>query len=234
MDRTELDAFTQADGLDTAAEGNMPETEAAIIHEMGGAPLEWIIAESEPVREPVAPAPQPAHEPKAEEPGTAREKRPHDGAEEDAAPGAPEGGAGCGYIVCPELCPPPVNAVICGCRDSMIVEAGDAMPEGLGRMLFVDIRLRKICPNRRVALAVIVTEKDCKGKEHQRGIKYFTVPAHHASGCRDVLVKCVKFVLPEGLDVSGGETNGICNPRHFLIRTVVNYVDSDFVCCHAD
>lgn len=166
MDRTELDAFTQADGLDTAAEGNMPETEAAIIHEMGGAPLEWIIAESEPVREPVAPAPQPAHEPKAEEPGTAREKRPHDGAEEDAAPGAPEGGAGCGYIVCPELCPPPVNAVICGCRD--------------------------------------------------------------------VLVKCVKFVLPEGLDVSGGETNGICNPRHFLIRTVVNYVDSDFVCCHAD
>ena len=56
----------------------------------------------------------------------------------------------------------------------------------------------------RTALAVILTEVDKSGREHQRGLKTITIPAHHYPNCRDILVRCIKFVLPEDLNVSGG------------------------------
>lgn len=43
--------------------------------------------------------------------------------------------------------------------------------------------------------------------EHQRGMKAMTIPAHSYPSCRDVLVKCIKFVVPEDLDVSGNATD---------------------------
>ena len=75
-----------------------------------------------------------------------------------------------------------------------------------------------VCPDKRVALAVILTEVDCKGKEYQRGMKTFTIPAHHSPGCRDILVKCIKFVLPEDLNVSGGCPRGLCSTSFELLR----------------
>lgn len=48
--------------------------------------------------------------------------------------------------------------------------------------------------------------------EYQRGSKAMTIPAHNFPTCRDVLVKCIKFVLPEDLDISGGSTQVMCNP----------------------
>ena len=39
--------------------------------------------------------------------------------------------------------------------------------------------------------------------QYQRGSKAMTIPAHNFPTCRDVLVKCIKFVLPEDLDISG-------------------------------
>lgn len=41
--------------------------------------------------------------------------------------------------------------------------------------------------------------------EYQRGMKAITIPAHNFPTCRDILVKCIKFVLPEDLSVSGGQ-----------------------------
>ena len=253
MDQTEWETSLQTGDTGDGEDAHTPGM--GDISEMGGAPLNWVIAQSNAAENGDA---TPAGRPERQEPETEQDKgphggaegnphggaegnphggaeeNPHGGAEGNPTPQTPADGAGCGCIVYPELCPPPVSAVVCRCRDSLTVEAGDAALEGLGRMLFVDIRLRRICPNRRVALAVVVTEKDGAGREHQRGIKYFLVPAHHAPGCRDLLVKCVKFVLPEALDASGGATDAICNARHFEVRTIANYVDSDFVCCHAD
>ena len=52
-------------------------------------------------------------------------------------------------------------------------------------------------------------------------------------GCRDVLVQCIKFVLPEDLDVSGGNTNAMCNARNFKVRLIAHNIDTDYRCCEA-
>lgn len=64
------------------------------------------------------------------------------------------------------------------------------------------------------------------------GTKTLTIPAHFSTSCRDVLVKCVKFILPEDLDVSGGSTTAMCNTRNFKARVFAHNIDSDFYCCN--
>lgn len=129
-----------------------------------------------------------------------------------------------------EPCPESVSVHIDGCKDSERVNGGDVVLDSLGRILQVDVTLKNICPNKRVALAVILTEVDDKDKEFPRGLKTLLIPAHHREGCRDVLVRCIKFVLPEELDVSG-KSDGICNRRNFKVKSFANYVDTDFKCC---
>ena len=110
------------------------------------------------------------------------------------------------------------------------MDAGEINLESLGRILALDVTVRNVCPHRRVALAVILTEVDDKGKEFKRGLKTLVIPAHDREGCRDVKVRCVKFVLPEELDVTGG-SDGICNRRNFKVRFIAHYIDSGFDCC---
>ena len=136
----------------------------------------------------------------------------------------------CGEDVFPEPCPEPVDITIEGCEDSLVFDAGDLALDSLGRILQLDVTLRKVCPGKRVALAVILTEVDDKDNEYDRGTKTLVIPAHRASSCRDVTVRCIKFVLPEELDVSGSP-DMLCNKRFFRVRFIANYIDSTFVCC---
>ena len=53
----------------------------------------------------------------------------------------------------------------------------------------------------------------------------------HFPACRDVLVKCITFVLPEDLDVSDGTPNSLCGIRSFRARFISHYIDTDFECC---
>ena len=80
---------------------------------------------------------------------------------------------------------------------------------------------------------VILTEVDQNGVEYQRGMKAVTIPAHNGPTCRDVLVKCIKFVAPEDLDVSGGTSGAICNQRNFKVRLIAHNIDTDFRCCQS-
>ena len=64
-------------------------------------------------------------------------------------------------------------------------------------------------------------------------MKAFTIPAHNSPSCRDVLVKGIKFVLPEDLDVSGSE-NSMCNPRNLKARFIAHNIDTDYRCCESD
>ena len=64
-----------------------------------------------------------------------------------------------------------------------------------------------------------------EGMEHQRGMKAMTIPAHSSPMCRDVLVKCIKFVVPEDLCASG-ET--MCRPRKFKARFLADNIDTDY------
>ncbi|MGN0771524.1 MAG: VWA domain-containing protein [Christensenellales bacterium] len=136
----------------------------------------------------------------------------------------------CDVVVTPEDCPLPVEVSIGGCNDSVEIDAGDLMMESMGRVLQLDVTLRKVCPNKRVALAAIVTELDENDLEYKRGLKTFVVPAHTKESCTDIKVRCIKFVLPEELDVSG-TPDGICNTRRFRARFIAHYIDNDFDCC---
>lgn len=115
----------------------------------------------------------------------------------------PEIDVDCGDDIFPERCPTPVPISIDGCKDSVEFNAGDLQLESLGRILQLDVTLKNVCPNKRVALAVIITETDVHGIEHKRGIKTMTIPAHTKKNCSDVIVRCIKFVLPEDLDTTG-------------------------------
>ena len=120
----------------------------------------------------------------------------------------------CGIVVNPEECPVPVNFSVEGCQDSLVVDLGDTFLESLGRIVQLDVTVKNVCPNKRVALGVVLTEVDSNGMEYQRGMKAITIPAHNFPTCRDILVKCIKFVLPEDLSVSGGSTTSMCGTRN--------------------
>jgi Ca-activated chloride channel family protein len=137
----------------------------------------------------------------------------------------------CGIIVLPEMCPTPVDVTMTGCQDSLVVDLGDVYLESLGRILQVNTTVKNVCPGKRVALAVVLTEVDENGIEHDRGLKTITIPAHNYPTCRDVQVRCVKFVLPEDIDVSGGTAEALCNPRNLRVRLISHHIDSDFQCC---
>lgn len=138
----------------------------------------------------------------------------------------------CGIVTHPEPCPMPVKVEIEGCKDSIIYDVGDVYLESLGRILQLNINLKNVCPHKRIALAVILDEVDKHGVECQRGVKIMTVPAHNAPTCRDVLVKCIKFVLPEDLASACGGPTSICSTRNFKVRVIAHPIDSDFECCN--
>lgn len=136
----------------------------------------------------------------------------------------------CDIVVYPEPCPEPVDLTVEGCQDSVLVDLGDVYLESQGRIIQMDVTIQNVCPGKRVTLAAILTEVDKDGMEHQRGMKAFTIPAHSAPVCRDVLVKCIKFVVPEDLSVSGG---AMCSPRKFKARFLANNIDTDYRCCES-
>lgn len=143
---------------------------------------------------------------------------------------SPEITIDCEPVVVEEECPEPVDVELTGCSDAVEVDAGELELGGTGSILELDVTLRHVCPNRRVALAVLLTEMDEVGEEHRRGLKTMVIPAHDEEGCRDVVVRCIKFILPEALDVSG-ENDGGCNLRNCRARLFAHYIDTDFACC---
>lgn len=80
-----------------------------------------------------------------------------------------------------------------------------------------------------MALAAILTEVDDRGLEYSHGMKTVVIPAHTRPVCQDVTVRCIKFVLPESLNVSGS-AGSICKGRNFKARFLANYIDADFAC----
>lgn len=136
----------------------------------------------------------------------------------------------CGIIVTPEPCPVPVDFTVDGCEDYMVVDLGDTYLESSGRIVELNLTLKNVCPGRRVALGVILTETDCRGSEYPRGIKTLTIPAHSYPSCRDVLVKCIRFVLPDDLSVACS-SGGMCGLRNLKARVIAHNIDTDFRCC---
>ena len=132
----------------------------------------------------------------------------------------------CDDVVIIEPCPISVPLTVDGCEDTVELDAGDLQLSSLGRIVQIDVTLKNVCPGKRVALAVILSEIDSNNEEQKRGLKTLTVPAHTRSSCSDVTVRCIKFVLPED-----AATTAICGTRNLFARFIAHYIDNDFECC---
>ena len=93
--------------------------------------------------------------------------------------------------------------------------------EALGRTLDVNCTLLNVCPGRRSALGITLTEMDEDGTEYARGFRAITVPAHNARCNQDLNVDTVRFILPEDLSLQ--------NRRHFIVRTQHHYLDASSI-----
>lgn len=136
----------------------------------------------------------------------------------------------CPIVIRPD-CPQPVDLTVSGCEGIVSVNLGNTYLEDAGQILQLDVTIKKVCPHKRVALAVILTEVDANGEEHQRGMKTMTIPAHSYPGCRDILVECIPFILPQDLSVSGKDSLNPCQPRNLRARVMAHSVDSGYPCC---
>lgn len=112
------------------------------------------------------------------------------------------------------------------CEDFIQYDLGEIDLHHTGRILECNLMLRNICPNQRTALTLILKEIDRSGKTIQRGFLTFTVPAHHAKGCRNVRVKSIRFVLPDDCMPACS----LCEKRRFSLQVLANGVDTDFHC----
>ena len=123
-----------------------------------------------------------------------------------------------------DLCPVPVDVTIDTCDDFVQFDAGDLTLEDAGRILQFNINLLNVCPGRRVALAVVLTELDQAGVTQPRGMKVFTIPAHTQPTCSDVQITCIRFILPD-------DGNGLCAERNLQAQFMAHYIDNHFSCC---
>lgn len=136
----------------------------------------------------------------------------------------------CGVIVTPESCPTAIDIAMEACEDFVEFDAGEILLDSLGRILQLNAVIKNVCPGKRVALGIVLTEVDANGIEHKRGLKTFTIPAHTFSSCRNIKLNCINFVLPEDADMDT-TSNSMCNEREFKVRFIAHYMDSEFDCC---
>ena len=83
-----------------------------------------------------------------------------------------------------------------------------------------------MCPGRRCAVGLHLTEMDEGGTEYPRGFRAITVPAHNHSQNRDVALPALRFILPEDMSVARHGRR-----RHFIVRTTHHYLDEDCGAC---
>ena len=106
--------------------------------------------------------------------------------------------------------------------------ADEEHAEQLARHRKIDGRaLAEMCIRDREA-AGVETEFVHIGTKAIRGCKVLTIPAHTGSGCRDVHVMCVPFVLPEDPDACGCN-NGMCTGRTFRVRIIAHPMDLSLI-----
>ena len=139
----------------------------------------------------------------------------------------------CDNIIIVEPCPPSMRVRMDGCEDFMVIDAGDIHLSSQGRIVQIDLKLKDICPEKRVALAVILYEKDNCGIYQPRGMKTVTIPKHHARACSDIMVKCINFILPADVDMSCCGESSMCETRMLKVKCLAHYIDTDFICCES-
>ena len=132
------------------------------------------------------------------------------------------------YVDCEEVivvdpCPTPQDIEFKGCQDYLAYDLGDYVLDDLGRILELSLTIKNVCPNKKVAVAVMLNEIDDYGVEHKKAIKIISIPAHTNNKCKDIKLTNIKLVLPE-------EDNNMCETKKFVARALVNYIDNNPIC----
>ena len=110
------------------------------------------------------------------------------------------------------------------CEDHKLCNIGETAIGGQGRILELTMKLKNVCPGKRVAVGVALVECDHEGHEYPRGMQTFTIAAHRHQGCSDLPVPPMRFILPE--DISVGGCDSPCGSRrHFKAKVVAHYID---------
>ena len=138
-----------------------------------------------------------------------------------------------GGEIYPEPCPEPTELQIPGCQDALHSVLPAVSMQSLGRIVQVDVTIKGVCPGKRLAASILLSERDPEGISQTRGVKHVLIPAQTGDACRDITLRCVQFSVPETLDPQG-DPNSICKERQFEARVIANYVDSDFQCCDVE
>lgn len=113
-----------------------------------------------------------------------------------------------------------------GCEAYKLHDMGETALESNGRMLDVTLTLKRVCPCRRVAVGLVLSEVDEAGNEYPRGFKAITVPAHYQSGRCDVTMAAQRFIMPEDLRTDTEDASTCWSNRHFVIRATSHYIDT--------
>lgn len=125
----------------------------------------------------------------------------------------------CGEVIEPEPCTEPRELVAEGCTEAVTFDAGELSLAAQGRIVELSLTIVNVCPRRRVALAVLLTDGEEDG---YRALKTFAIPAHCGPDCRDVRIEGIRFVVPD--------SSGHCAGRRLYAQTMANYMDTDFDC----
>lgn len=120
-----------------------------------------------------------------------------------------------------------VNLAMKERSETQIFEVGDLYMHSTGCIVSLEVKIKDVHPNKRAALGIILTEIDKEGKEHPRGVKTFTVPAHSQPSCCDIIVKNIKFALPDDLNIPAKGDEKPCCMRSLRVRTVVHHIDGE-------
>lgn len=135
----------------------------------------------------------------------------------------------CDNIVYPDPCPTPIEYIMDGCSDYASIDLGNLPLAGQGRIVQFSLTLPNVCPNRRIALAVILSEIDHNGIDQPRGTKIFTIPAHDKNTCQDIKVADINFILPD--DINYAPCSCLCAERQFRVRCLAHYIDNTSNIC---
>ena len=127
----------------------------------------------------------------------------------------PEVYVDCGETVHPEPCPEPIELCLAGCEEVQELELGELGVASPGRTVELNLCLKAVCPHKRVALAVQLSDGFEGGFS---SLKTYTIPAHCGRCCRDVRVEGILFAVPDSAPH--------CQKRKMYVRLLANYMDS--------
>lgn len=108
------------------------------------------------------------------------------------------------------------------CENNKNVVLDSQNLSSIGRFLSVTTTIKKVCPNKQMAIGLRLYETTGGGKII-KGHKMFAIQ-HNRDCCADITLSNIHFVLPEEIAETVDKSN-ICSRRMFELETTSHYID---------